>query len=267
MGTCGAAACDFARDYEIAQWPLMLEIERCVRGTDYGATSWMTREQAEGTCLRLGLTPGLRLLDVGAGSGWPGLFFAAATGCDAVLTDLPLSGLRIARSRAERDALERRCRVVAADGAALPLADRSFDRIHHADVLCCMQPKREMLQECRRVARDGALMEFSVIWLARQPADEHERRLLERSGPPYPDAGGDYQLLLADTGWGALERIDVTNEFSRCMDVLLRETRLRHDALLALLGEQDWAERMERRESTRAAVLCGLLKREIFVVQ
>lgn len=267
MGSCGAAACDFARDYEIAQSPLMLEIERCVRGVDYGATSWMTREQAEQTCARLRLAPGLQLLDVGAGSGWPGLFLAAVSGCDAILTDLPLSGLRIARSRALRDGLERRCRIVAADGAALPLADRSFDRIHHADVLCCMQPKREMLQECRRVARNGARMEFSVIWLAREPADERERRLLQQSSPPYPDAGGDYQVLLADTGWRVFERIDVTDEFSRCMDVLLRETRARRDALLQLLGVRDWAERLERRQSTRAAVLRGLLKREVFVVQ
>ena len=41
------AGCDFARDYEIAQEPLIREIERCVRGSDYGATSWTTLEQAE----------------------------------------------------------------------------------------------------------------------------------------------------------------------------------------------------------------------------
>jgi len=267
MGSCGAAACDFARDYEIGQSPLMLEIERAVRGADYGATSWMTREQAEQTCARLGLAPGLQLLDVGAGSGWPGLFLAGLSGCEVVLADLPLSGLSIARSRAVREGLEPRCRIVAADGAVLPFADRSFDRIHHADVLCCMQPKREMLQECRRVARDGARMEFSVIWLARQPADDDERRLLQQGSPPYPDAGGDYRTLLADTGWAALERIDVTDEFCRCMDVLLRETRARRDALLRLLGEQDWAERLGRRENTQAAVSRGLLKREIFLVQ
>ena len=63
------AACDFARDYEIAQDPLMREIERCVRGSDYGATSWTTREQAENAAVRLELAPGLRLLELGAGSG------------------------------------------------------------------------------------------------------------------------------------------------------------------------------------------------------
>jgi SAM-dependent methyltransferase len=259
------APCDFARDYEIAQSPLMREIELRVRGSDYGGTSWTTRAQAEAAAARLELAARRRLLEIGAGSGWPALFFTALSGCDVVLTDLPLSGLGIARERAARDGLEGRCSVLAADGAALPFADRTLDRIHHADVLCCMERKREMLRECRRVAADGARMEFSVITLVRAPASDEERLLLQKSGPPYPDAGADYAVLLRETGWEVLERIDVTAEFARCMDVLLQESNARRDALLDLLGEQDYAARLERRLSTRAAVLRGLLKREIFL--
>lgn len=267
MVACVGTACDFARDYEIAQEPLMREIEQHVRGSDYGATSWTTRKQAEEAVVRLELTPGLRLLELGAGSGWPALFMALRSGCEAVLTDLPLSGLRIARERAARDDLSSRCSVLAADGMALPFADRSFDRIHHADVLCCMDRKREMLREGRRVARMGALMEFSVIWLAREPMGDDERKLLSRSGPPYPDAGADYLVLLEDARWELLERIDVTAEFAGCMDVLLEQSHLRQRVLIDLLGETDCAERLERRRSTRAAVANGLLRREIFLAE
>ena len=170
-----------------------------------------------------------------------------------MLTDLPLSGLRIARERAARDGVDSRCSVLAADGAALPFADHSFDRIHHADVLCCMDRKREMLRECRRVASVAARMEFSVISLAREPDGDGERRLLQRSGPPYPDA--------------LLERIDVTAEFVRCMEVLLEESRARRSVLVELLGEEDYVERLERRSCTRAGVACGLLRREILLAQ
>ena len=76
MAECFGAACNFARDYEIAQEPLMREIERCVRGSDYGATSWTTRAQAEQAADRLELRHGLTLLGLGAGSGWPALFLA-----------------------------------------------------------------------------------------------------------------------------------------------------------------------------------------------
>ena len=265
MGTCAGAECDFARDFEIAQAPLMREIERRVRGSDYGATSWTTREQVQQSAGRLSLNPSLCLLDIGAGSGWPALLLAALSGCHVVLTDLPLSGLRIARARAAKDGLTGRCSVLAANGAALPFPDRQFARIHHADVLCCMDRKREMLHECRRVTRPGARMEFSVISLARKPSSDGERRLLQQSGPPYPDAEAGYATLLAEVGWGVLERIDVTSEFARCMGVLLEESHTRRQALLELLGEKDYAERMLRRQSTRDAVSCGLLQREIFV--
>jgi len=267
MVACAGAACDFARDYEIAQEPLMREIERCVRGSDYGATSWTTREQAKQAAARLGLVRGQRLLDLGAGSGWPALFLATLSGCDVVLTDLPLSGLRIARERAATDGLDNQCSVLAADGATLPFADHSFDRIHHADVLCCMDRKREMLHECRRVARAATRMEFSVISLAREPAGDDERRLLQQTGPPYPDAGADYAILLEEAHWTVLERIDVTAEFVRCMEVLLEESHARRSVLVELLGEEDYAKTLERRSSTRAAVACGLLRREIFLAQ
>ena len=58
----------------------------------------------------------------------------------------------------------------------------------------------------------------------------------------------------------------MTSEFARCMDILLEELHERRQALLQLLGEQDYFERMVHRRSTRAAISCGLLKGEIFVV-
>lgn len=259
-----SSACDFARDYEIGQSPLMLEIEQRVRGSAYGATSWTTRAQAEAAAARLGLATGRCLLELGGGSGWPALFLATVSGCEVVVTDLPLSGLRIARARAVCDGLDNRCSVLAADGAALPFADRTFGRIHHADVLCCMERKCDMLRECRRVGRNGAAMEFSVITLAREPRGDEERQLLAKSGPPYPDAGAGYAVLLLESGWDILERFDVTAEFANCMDVLLQEYNKKRDALLNLLGEEHYADRLERRLSTGAAVSRGLLKREIF---
>ena len=36
----------------------------------------------------------VRLLDLGAGRGWPGLYLAVRTGCQVVLSDVPLEGLR-----------------------------------------------------------------------------------------------------------------------------------------------------------------------------
>lgn len=265
MGSCVGSACDFAREYEFAFSAPMLEIERRVQGSDYGASSWTTLVQAETATAALGLRPGLRLLEIGAGAGWPALLMARQSGCDVVLTDLPPSGLRAARARACRDGLDSRSWVAAASGAALPFADACFDAVQHSDVLCCMTPKLRMLQECRRVACRGARMAFFVISLGRAPEDDHERSVLQRSGPPHPEANGGYGELLEQSGWRVLERSDITAEFQRCARVLLAESEARFEVLAALLGLEEVNARLERRRSTIEALALGLLQREFFL--
>ena len=141
----------FANDYRLGRAEVVREIERRVCGCDYGGTSWTTRDEAQRLGELLGLAPGVRLLEVGAGSGWPGLYLATSMGCEVVQTDLPLEGLRIAAARAAADGLADTCRVTVADGAALPFETACFDAILHSDVLCCLEAKLSVLQECRRV--------------------------------------------------------------------------------------------------------------------
>src|SRR5262249_5839592 len=151
---------------ELSRSDAMQDLERSVYGCDYGATSGTTRPEAERIARLLDLRPAMKLLDLGAGSGWPGLYLAQLTGCDVVMVDLPLAALRIARERAETDGLVRQCDAVVADGAALPFMDASFDALTHSDVLCCTPDKLGVLQTCRRVARDDSTMVFTVIALA-----------------------------------------------------------------------------------------------------
>lgn len=256
--------CKFARDYELGRTPAMREIERRVLGTDYGATSWTTRAEAARIAEFLGLCQGVRLLEVGAGSGWPSLFLAKHTGCDAVLVDLPLAGLQIAVERARADDMHRRCQVLAADGARLPFAEDSFDALNHCDVLCCLPAKLLVLRECRRVASKGARMAFSVVEPA--PAlSAAEHRIAVESGPPHVDVPADYALLLGEARWRLLERIDVTAEFMRSHRTELEAIEAGKDALIELLGSDKYQILKQRRLGTIAAVANGLLKREIFV--
>src|SRR5262249_48249286 len=107
-----------SRRYPLGQSKIMLEIERKVCGCDYGGTSWATRHEVDEIGKMLELAPRRRLLDIGAGTGWPGLYWARMTGCDTVLTDIPPVALRIAAARAVADAVSGNCRTVAAEGAA-----------------------------------------------------------------------------------------------------------------------------------------------------
>ena len=253
----------FARDYELGRSAAVRDLERSVQGCDYGATSWTTRREAGRIAELLALRPAVRLLDVGAGAGWPGLYLAQLTGCNVVLADLPLVGLQVALERAAADGFEERCRAVVADGAALPFAASSFDALSHSDVLCCMPAKLSMLCACRRVARSGARMVFSVIALAAS-LSASERQIAIESGPGFVDADGDYALLLEQSGWGVQERIDVTAEFAQTIRNSLEAMKLRVEALTAVLGVDEFANRVTRQQGTLAAVDRGLLKREIF---
>jgi predicted O-methyltransferase YrrM len=112
------------------------QIEQRVIGGDWGANGYTTMAQADMLARRLRLSAADRLLDIGTGRGWPGLYLAARTGCRVVLTDLPLEGLRVAASRAAAEGLAARTGVVVSAASGLPFQARSFDAIIHTDVLC-----------------------------------------------------------------------------------------------------------------------------------
>jgi len=257
--------CEFDCTYEAGRSPVVRELECCVLGRDYGGTSWTTRDEADRMAEHLALRPGMQLLDIGSGAGWPGLYLAQTTGCEVTLADVPLAGLRVAAERAAADALVDRTRVVAADGAHLPFADESFDALSHADVLCCMPAKMEMLCECRRVARAEAVMEFSVIILA-DGMSEADREIAIEGAPRFVEAPDDYGALLRQSGWQVMKRIDVTADLARLVRIFVAGTIDRSEALLQAYGAEEFAERMSRRRAALAATERGLLKREIYLV-
>lgn len=126
----------FSDKYRYGQTKLCQEIERNVFGCVYGATSWTTRDEADAVAKRLDLGPDTRLLDVGAGTGWPSIYWARSTGCQAVCVDLPQEGLQVLRMRAEQDGVSGQIMTVRGNGAALPFGPGGFDAVFHSDVLC-----------------------------------------------------------------------------------------------------------------------------------
>ena len=84
--------CRYDKYAELHGSAAMRDLERSVCGCAYGSTSWTTRWEAERIAQLLELRPAAKLLDVGAGTGWPGLYLAELTGCDVVVVDAPLGG-------------------------------------------------------------------------------------------------------------------------------------------------------------------------------
>ncbi|MCH8009779.1 MAG: class I SAM-dependent methyltransferase [Chloroflexi bacterium] len=126
----------FDERYGAGQNAATVALEREVIGGDYGANSYTTREQADELLDRLELTRSDRLLEVGAGRGWPGPYLSKRSGCRVVLTDLPVVALNEAGRRARKARVHKRSECIAVGGSTLPFRPRAFDAIVHSDVLC-----------------------------------------------------------------------------------------------------------------------------------
>ncbi len=249
--------------YQLVQAPIKREIERAVCGCDYGGTSWTTRREAEHVGALLALAPGRRLLEVGAGSGWPGLYLARTTGCDVTLADLPLAGLRIAAERAVADRLPGACWIVLADGAALPFGSGAFDAVSHSDVLCCLDAKLPVLRACRGVIRSGGRMVFTVIFPKPGLSSADHDRAVE-SGPPFVETALAYPAMLRQAGWVITDHADLTAEYAQTVRRLLREEEAHADELSGLYGEAEFSEKLAGRRRKLRVLEEGLLRRELF---
>jgi SAM-dependent methyltransferase len=250
--------------YERLRSPVMSSIERRVCGCDYGGNSWTTRVEAERIGALLGLRSGLRFVDVGSGSGWPGLYLAEKSGCDVVLVDLPLAGLRIAANRANTDKLAGDCRVMCADAAHMPFSDASFDALSHSDLLCCLKDKRAVLESCQRVTRRGGRMVFTVISIAPNLSREDQKRA-EGKGPEFVESDTDYLTLLTQTGWTVLDSEDLSSAYADSVRRQVEADKENQNEVIAVLGACEYADRQAGWKSTLSALDGGLLRRELFV--
>lgn len=255
----------FSNTYRLGQSDFMLEMERSTCGCDYGGTSWTTREEADRTIDLLNLKPGRQFLEVGSGSGWPGLYLAMQTGCDVTLTDLPFDGLRIAKRRAAEDQLAGHCRILSADGSALPFRDGWFDAIYHSDVLCCLVEKLAVLKSCRKVASSNGKMVFSVIFIAPSlSASGHEQAIA--GGPPFVDAPATYPDMLREAGWDIVDHTDMTTEYLESIRRHVMGLKTYTREITETFGVDEASEMIARKHKTVSALESGFLRRELFNV-
>ena len=127
---------DFGAYYRTHRGDVYSAMERAVIGGDWGANGYTTMAEADELGRALGLGPSVRLLDVGSGGGWPGLYLASVSGCDVVAADVPIDGLTAGRDRVQQLRVSGGAEFVVASAEALPFRVGSFDAAVHTDVFC-----------------------------------------------------------------------------------------------------------------------------------
>lgn len=137
-------------------------LERLAAGYRVGATSVVL------ALAGAGLDPGgVRLLDVGTGSGYLAFALAGAGVCEVVGADLDPEGYVLPAARAwMKEALcagrEHAVSLERADAHALPYDDESFDAVISVTAGEHLRDFATAMRECRRVLRRGGLARHSV---------------------------------------------------------------------------------------------------------
>jgi cyclopropane fatty-acyl-phospholipid synthase-like methyltransferase len=256
----------FTDRYRICCTPPMIAVEDQALGSDYGSTGYTTRDQADELAVHLDLGPGDRLADIGAGSGWPGLYLATKTGCQVVGTDLPFDGLRRAQLRAVSDGLAGRASYAVATGSRQPFRPGSFDAVVHTDVLCCLSPKLAVLRACRQLLRRGGRLAFTTIYVS-PDLEAIRRRRAHRAGPPHVATRRPYPDLVAQAGFDDVVEIDVTTAYAHTQRAWYEATESRAHELRRLTSDSEFAANQADRRLTLTAIAEGRLQRSLFTAR
>lgn len=128
------------------------------------ATASLTEAMAD----RASIDPGMRVLDVGCGTGAPACELASRYGAVVTGISTSLVGVEASRARAEAAGVSTVASFALVDGTCNSFTDASFDRVWVLESSHLMRRREQLLAECVRVLRPGGRMALCDIVLRRE---------------------------------------------------------------------------------------------------
>lgn len=141
----------------------------------------------EKMCSLLHLKPGMKVLEVGAGTGKDSelIIKAIAPNGEAFLSDLSPKMLQLAKQRLQPDGVT--VNYFIANGTYLPFEDETFDAVFHFGGINTFAERKEAFLEFNRVAKVGARIvvgdESVAPWLRNEPSYQ----TLMKANPMFAD--------------------------------------------------------------------------------
>lgn len=167
--------------------------------------------------LRLGLAPGVQVLDAGCGVGGPMRAMARLSGASIV-------GVTISEYQAERGNLLHarahlgdRCRSVQGDFTRLEFEAGKFDAVYSIEAICHASRRDRVFRELRRVTRSNGRL-AGTDWCVTDrydPTLSRHRRIIrtieEANGLAPLVSTRDYAKTIAAAGWSQVETRDLAD--------------------------------------------------------
>ena len=116
------------------------------------------REATIDLAQRMGVTKGMRVLDIGAGLGGASRYFAGELGCDVTGIDLTEAYVRTAEALTRRVGLAARINYQHGSALDLPFATAAFDAAYMIHVGMNIEDKARAFAEFRRVLAPGGVL-------------------------------------------------------------------------------------------------------------
>ena len=230
-------------------WGLLLGDELHYGVFERGDEDLRTATGALTTRMKRGaqLAAGLRVLDVGCGTGAPACALAATEGVSVLGITTSEVGVAAANERAADEGLSARAAFELRDGTDNGLDDATFDRVWVLESSHLMRERERLVDECARVVRPGGRVVLCDIMLQREMPFVDVRKLL-RPLALLRDVFGDARMEPLDTYAAMFEAAGLHVDHREDLTALTRPTfdRWRTNArehrgeVVASLGEDDW---------------------------
>lgn len=208
---------------------------------------------------RADLKSGMKVLDVGCGTGNPAVHIAKEHNCTVLGISTSEVNVRLANARAAAAKLGDQVRFEVRNGMATGLDSESFDCVWVQESSHLMTRKDLLLSECSRVLRPGGRLVLCDIVLLR-PVFLHEVRAMWKQILVLDQVFGkavmiqltEYVRLAASAGCRVISQLDISRETLPTFESWLANANSHALVLTELLGS-------EANEQFRAA--CDILRR------